>query len=105
MFYKKLIESKSELPYEKIQRWNEDLNIQANIEKYLRKLESSRTCSINNKWRSFNYNFFMRNVPYESKLIRLELKKTINVKTALTVKKPYYIYIGPVRPAEDCGKD
>ena len=74
MLYKKLIEGKIVVPTIKAQKWNEDLDINKPIEEYLEKLEIGRTCTINNKMRSFGYNFFMRNVPYQRKLYKIGIK-------------------------------
>ena len=46
------------------------------METYLLNLESGRTCTINCKLRSFNYNFFMRNIPYEVRLHKMKIKGT-----------------------------
>ena len=44
------------------------------IWKRISNLEAGRTCTINNKLRSFNYNFFMRNIPYEVRLHKMKIK-------------------------------
>ena len=78
MIYETLIKKKFIAPTEKVAKWNLDLNIQECQLTYLKQLEAGRTCTINNKLRSFNYNFFMRNVPYNSRLFKMKIKDNNN---------------------------
>ena len=68
--YDKLIKEKFIEPKEKSQKWADDLGIQPNF------LEDMKFLNKNNKIRSYSYNFYMRNVPYERKLQKMGIKDT-----------------------------
>ena len=78
--YKKLYNTfkreKFEPPTRVTARWNLNLGTEHELVGYLTELEKSRTCTINNKLRSFNYNFFMRNIPYEQRLHKMKIKSS-----------------------------
>ena len=71
-----LIKEKLTEPSEKNQKWAEELQIMPNFLEDLKLLKKERTCTINNKLRSFSYNFFMRNIPYDRRLQKMGIKDT-----------------------------
>ena len=59
----------------KAEKWNQDLDTNTDPEIYLGQLEKARTSTINKKLRSYNYNFYMRNVPYGSRLKKMGISQ------------------------------
>ena len=49
-------------------------------------------CTINNKIRSFNYIFFMRNVPYEKRLHHMKIKPTPMCNTCGDIETLLHLY-------------
>ena len=74
ILYKMLLKKKFKPPINKARKWSEELNTQIQVEEFVEGLESGRTSTINSRLRSFNYNFHMRNVPYESRLHKMGIK-------------------------------
>ena len=74
MLYKELLKDEFIPPTKVVARWNTDLGTTYELETLLSRLEKNRICTINNKLRSFNYNFFMRNIPYEKRLFNMKIK-------------------------------
>ena len=70
MLYNKFKKEHFEPPTGVAVKWSTDLRLETELGTYLTHLEKSRTSTINNKLRSFNYNFFMRNIPYEQMLYK-----------------------------------
>ena len=63
-------------PTNKAEKWSNILNQEVNTSALLQGLERGRVCTISSKLRSFNYNFFMCNIPYESRLFNMKIKPT-----------------------------
>ena len=63
-------------PTNKATKWSELLNQDVDLDSLLLGLERERVCTINSQLRSFNYNFFMCNVPCESRLFHMKIKPT-----------------------------
>ena len=71
LIYNHLVQTKFLPPTAKLEKWNEDMRTNLTMREVLKGLETTRTCTINNKIRSFNYNFFMRNIPYGTRLKKM----------------------------------
>ena len=74
MIYNHLVKSQFIAPTRKADKWNEDLQTNLTPKEFHANLEKHRTITINNKLRSFNYNFYMRNVPYGTRLKKMGTK-------------------------------
>ena len=87
--YEQLIHKKSQKPTETMAKWRQDLNTDTPDKELLKSLNDQRLCTINHKFRSFNFNFFHRNVPYQSRLHKMKIKdhpncEECNCKETLT---------------------
>ena len=78
MLYNMLIQGKHKPPLVKAEKWNQEIGKIVELKTCLAGLEKCRLTTINNKLRSFNYIFFMRNVPYGKRLYYMKIKKTPN---------------------------
>ena len=76
MVYDILIKSKSILPTETLERWRKELECTTGNEEIIRSNNKQRTSTINQKLRSFNFNFLHRNVPYQSRLYNMKIKNS-----------------------------
>ena len=74
MIYNHLVQTEFIAPTKKAEKWNEDLQTHLTNQEMHASLEKPRITTINNKLRSFNYNFYMRNVPYGTKLKKMGTK-------------------------------
>ena len=74
LIYNHLIKKKFLPPHSKAEKWNMELHSTLDLSEFLSNLERSRTATINNKLRSFNYNFFIRNIPYQARLYKMNIK-------------------------------
>jgi len=76
--YKILVKSKFIPQKDKWGKWKEDLNVDFPEEAFLRAMAYGRTATINNKLRSFHYNFFVRNVTYGVRLYHMKISRSPN---------------------------
>jgi len=76
LIYNACIAGKLEKPSKPIQRWNDTLGENLEADTYIESVENTRKITINNKLRSFNYNFLMRNVSYGGRLYKLLIADT-----------------------------
>ena len=74
MVYMVLRDEKFKPPSSKAEKWSKDLETELELDKLLNSLDKQRTCTINTKLRSFNYNFFMKNIPYGTRLVKMKIK-------------------------------
>ena len=72
--YDQLIHKKGQQPKETMDRWRQELDISTTDKEILKSLNDQRLCTINHKLRSFNFNFFHRNIPYQSRLHKMKIK-------------------------------
>lgn len=74
LIYNHLLQRKFLPPTAKLEKWNEEMQTNLTMKQALYGLEKNRTTTINNKLRSFNYNFYMRNIPYGTRLKKMGIK-------------------------------
>ena len=75
LIYNAKIKNKSRSPEKQLERWKEDLG-DISSEEILDNHFKQRKTIINQRLKSFNYMFMMRNVPYESRLYKMGLADT-----------------------------
>jgi len=71
LIYDRLIKEKFTEPFKPTTKWNDNLGINIESTVYIESVNRNRTVTINNKLRSFDYNFYMRNVPYGTRLNKM----------------------------------
>ena len=76
--YEQLIHKKGQQPKETMDRWRQDLNINTPDKEVLKSLNDQRLCTINHKLRNFNFNYFHRNILYQSRLRKMKIKDNPN---------------------------
>jgi len=73
LMYNRLVKKKYVPQTDKWHKWKEDLNIEMSEHNFLKAMANGRTATINNKLRSFNYNFYIRNVTYGVRLHHMKI--------------------------------
>ena len=74
MMYQSILKGKHTSPSATIEKWAQELNLELNEEEILRLQFNQRKCTRNNCLRSFNFKFFHRAIPYESRLHKMGIK-------------------------------
>ena len=74
LIYNHLIKKKFLPPTKQIEKWNLELQSEGNYSEHLNNLERACTATINNKLHSFNCNVFIRNIPYNTRLHKMNIK-------------------------------
>ena len=78
MIYSKLVKEKTIPPQQALNKWRNTVTLVHNDKEIIRSQNNQRKLVMNNKIRSFNYKFLLRNVPYEAKLHKMKIKEQEN---------------------------
>ena len=76
IIYKILVSKKTSKPVEIIEKWKTDLNLTTPVDEILLSHDKQRKLIQSNKLKSFNYKFLLRNIPYEKRLHKMQIKPT-----------------------------
>ena len=76
--YQKMVKKKCIQPSKAISKWLKDLNSTTIWEDIMKENFKQRQSTVNNRLRSFNYNFMLRNIPYEKRLWKMKIKMDSN---------------------------
>ena len=91
LIYDRMINNKSKTPTKALKRWKEELGIASSSE-VLRCHYNQRSITINHKLKSFNYMFLIRNIPYGSRLYKMEITDTENCTTCNIKESLTHLY-------------
>ena len=92
LIYNHLIKEKFLPPDSKVEKWNMELQTNYDTSVFLQHLERSRITTINYKLCSFNYNFFMRNIPYQARLYKMNIKSSPLCNTCQIKENILHLY-------------
>jgi len=92
IIYNKAIDNKFKPPVKPLLRWRENLQSQIKMKELVKNMEKTRLGTINNKLRSFNFNFTMRNTPYGTRLHKMKIADTPNCTECNTEEDLLHLY-------------
>ena len=92
LIYNILIKEKSETPTEALTWWKNMLNIATEEKMILKSQSDQRKLILNNKIKSFNYKFLLKNIPYEARLYKMKIKANENCARCQVKKDLIHLY-------------
>jgi exonuclease III len=73
--YEELIRTKKEKPIKAMNKWRRDLQQEIEYNTILKAHKNNHWCTLNNRIRSYNFNYLNRNVPYNKRLKDMTLRE------------------------------
>jgi hypothetical protein len=73
--YEELVKGKREEPIKALNKWRRDMHMTTENRIILKRHTENHWSTLNNKIRSFNFNFLNRNIPYNKRLMDMKLRQ------------------------------
>jgi hypothetical protein len=79
--YEEMVKGKRETPMKAMDKWRRDLKSNTENRRILKEHTNNHWCTLNNKIRSFNFNYLNRNIPYNKRLMDMKLRENAECKS------------------------
>jgi hypothetical protein len=90
--YEELIKGKKEEPIKAMNKWRRDMANNMENNRILKGHIQNHWCTLNNKIRSYNFNFLNRNIPYNKKLMDMKKKPDAKCNTCGGIETLIHMY-------------
>jgi hypothetical protein len=90
--YEELVKGKREIPIKAMDKWRRDLRNNIDNNRILKGHIQNHWCTLNNKLRSFNFNYLNRNIPYNKRLMDMKKRQDAECKSCKGTETLIHMY-------------